>query len=139
MMLDQQIQQIKQQYNIIDTVDLDTWHVLTTDKRKPWLRTELTRVYRDTYQPNDRILFTLTQGDIYNTIDTPAGQILITLIKLANAVDISNFFIVLLTNDSTFMPTACEWVMTNISKDPVPFTHHAVDNVINAKTLVKQS
>ena len=92
MTLDEKIVEYKNNFEILEIINLDHWHTLKIYQREPWLRDTLQSLYQKVYQNNQRILFTLTGSD-----DTPI--ILERLQHCLLKIDISNFFIVVLTND----------------------------------------
>lgn len=134
MTLDEKITELRTQYDIVAEINLDSWHDMIDYEIKNWFRKILKDIYKLEYQSNERIIFTLTKGDRYATADTIAGSILTELQKRLNEVDISNFFVILLTNDST-IPTAYLQVNNDISTDTVPITIIVYDNVINEKII----
>jgi radical SAM protein with 4Fe4S-binding SPASM domain len=92
MTLDEKVAEYKGQFDVLDVVDLDHWHKLKIYQRESWLHNVLQLLHQDTYQNNQRILFRLTRcKDI--------TLILNMLQHLLFAVDISNFFVVVLSND----------------------------------------
>ena len=96
--IDQEIARLKQQYNIIDVVDLDQW---TDDyeKSKTHLIDILQDLRRDSYDHDMRIVFCLTR-DYYHDKST-AGLILKNLQVLLNEIDITNYFVILMTTNSS--------------------------------------
>jgi radical SAM protein with 4Fe4S-binding SPASM domain len=92
MTLDEKVAEYKSQFAVLDVVDLDHWHKLKIYQREPWLHDVLQSLHQDTYQNNQRILFRLTR----------CKDIIVILNRLQHllfAVDISNFFVVVLSND----------------------------------------
>ena len=122
----------------ITQVDLDAWHDQPVFKRSLWLKKQLMAVYRPVYTEKERIVFTLTRGDIYDTKDSIVGQLISDFYRLLNDIDISNFFVVLLTNDARFIPAACNWAQANISRDPVSITHMAYADEILERTVAEK-
>lgn len=120
MILDEKIKELKSQYDVLAVIDLDPWHDQNEYGKKPWLRQILSLVHQDPYQNNQRIVFTISQGDVYADNDSPAGQLLTQLQRRLNEIDISNFFVIVLTNDTT-MRDAYLGHYQNFSQDPVPF------------------
>lgn len=101
-------------------VDLDPWHDEPLYRRSLWLKKQLMAVYRPVYSEQERVVFTLTRGDTYASQDTVMGMLIQDLYRLLNDIDISNYFVVLVTNDSRYIPAACELAQATISQDPVP-------------------
>ena len=121
MTLEEKITKLRSQYDVLAVVDLDPWHSLHEYDKKSWMREIIGSVHRDPYLDNQRIVFTLSQGDVYADIESPAGQMLTQLQRRLNEIDISNFFIILLTNDVT-LKDAYYTHRRDLSTDPVPIT-----------------
>ena len=137
MTLQEKIKELSTQYKIVAEVNLDAWHEMTDYQTKNWFRKNLSEIYKTAYEPNERIVFTLSSGDRYSNVNTAAGAILTQLQKRINEVDISNFFIILLTNDTT-IPVAYSQVKNVISTDPVPISIVVYEQSITEK-IVAQS
>ena len=120
------------------TVDLDPWHDLPVYKRSLWLKKQLMSVYKPVYELKERVVFTLTRGDTYSGPESVAGDLIKNFYRQLNEIDISNFFVVLLTNDRRFIPEACVWAQANISKDPVDITVISYADEILTRTLSEQ-
>ena len=118
MKLEEKITQLKSQYDVIAVINLDPWHDLSEYDKKPWMRQILSPVYQESYLDNQRILFTISRGDVYEDNKTPAGQLIAQLQRSLNEIDISNFFVILLTNDVT-LKDAYNKHHQNLSQDPV--------------------
>jgi hypothetical protein len=101
MTLDEKITELQALYEVVAVVDLDPWHDLNTYDKKSWMIKTIESVYRDQYTDNQRILFTMSRGDVYEGTEESAGQLLTQLQRRLNVIDISNFFVILLTNDVT--------------------------------------
>jgi hypothetical protein len=121
MTLDEKITELQSQYDVLAVIDLDPWHDLNTYDKKPWMIKTVQSVHRDYYDTTQRILFTMSRGDIYEDVEQSAGQLLTQLQRRLNSIDISNFFVILLTNDVTVLD-AYAFNYKHLSKDPVPFT-----------------
>lgn len=113
--VEQQLHQLNQQYNIVATVDLDHWPADYNEAKK-WLTDILTDLYKDVYAPNERILFTITRDYFVN--DNNTGLIVKNLQVLLNEIDISNFFVIILSTNPALI-TELE-VLAEISRDQVP-------------------
>ena len=92
MILDEKIAEYKTKYTVLDVVDLDHWHDLKIYQQDPWLRDTLTSLHQEVYTNDQRILLTLSRCN--------NAEILLERLQhwLYN-VDISSFFIVILSND----------------------------------------
>jgi len=134
MTLQEKIKELSAQYKIVAEVNLDAWHEMADYQTKNWFRKILTEIRKDAYEDNERIIFTLTCGDMYNNIDSAGGSILTQLQKRLNEVDISNFFVILLTNDST-VPVAYSQIKDSISTDPVPISIVVYEETITEKII----
>jgi radical SAM protein with 4Fe4S-binding SPASM domain len=126
MNLEQLIQKYQSDYDIVDIINLDDWYSFSTWQRPEWLKSKLEAVYKSEYLNNQRIIITLTQGDEYRTDQDKIGIILSTLQNLLNQIDISNFFIVVVTNNNELM-YAAQAEMNKISIDPNPVTFEYID------------
>lgn len=136
MNLQEKIKELSDQYKIIAEVSLDSWHGMADYQTKNWFRKILTEIHKDTYENNERIIFTLTYGDRYNNVESAGGDILTQLQKRLNEVDISNFFVILLTNDNT-IPVAYSQIKDSISTDPVPISIVVYEEIITEKIITQ--
>jgi MoaA/NifB/PqqE/SkfB family radical SAM enzyme len=135
MTIDDKIKELQRQYKILHVVDLDPWHDEPIFLKLNWLHNTISQVYKEAYGPNERIIFTLTRGDIYESADAVAGQLITHFQQQLNKIDVGNFFVILLTNDSVNIPVACDWAHNNISADPVPFTCIPIGDQLVEKTV----
>ena len=135
MTLQEKIKELSAQYKIVAEISLDSWHEMADYQTKNWFRKILTEIHKDAYEDNERIIFTLTCGDRYNNVDSAGGSILTQLQKRLNEVDISNFFVLLLTNDST-IPVVYSQIKDSISTDPVPINIVVYEETITEKIIV---
>lgn len=90
--LEQQLNKYRQQFEIVGEIDLDHWHDLANYQREPWLNDSLQALRRESYSNNQRILCVLSRGDDAD------NTIIKTLQYYINQVDITNCFVLLLTN-----------------------------------------
>lgn len=128
MNLQQKVEQLQQQYNVIAVVDMDPWHDLSDVDRKAWFREVLTPLHREEYQGNDRLVFTLSRGDVYKDADSDCGIFLKQFQRRINEIDISNFFVILVTHDNS-VADAYKQMHSTLSTDPVPFSIEIVEPV----------
>jgi radical SAM protein with 4Fe4S-binding SPASM domain len=111
------INNLKEQYNIIDIVDLDLWDQ-KYEQSQQWLEYHCQKLHKDVFLPNERIVFVHSK-DFYVQEDT-VGLILKNLQIILNEIDISNAFAILVSsnpnidNEMTYI--------NNLSADPVPIT-----------------
>ena len=92
MTLQEKITEYKNNYQVVNVIDLDHWHTLKIYQQEAWLQDTLQQVHRAEYLDNQRIILTLTRCD--NVAD-----ILKNLRYWLFEIDITCFFVVLLTND----------------------------------------
>jgi radical SAM protein with 4Fe4S-binding SPASM domain len=106
--------QLKSQYQIIDTVDLDT---LPDDFNHAQQSLELVckKLHKESYRENEKIIFKMTK-DFYD--DGVLGVRLRMLQSAINQVDISNFFAIVLTTNPDYLRELDQ--LKTISTDPVP-------------------
>jgi radical SAM protein with 4Fe4S-binding SPASM domain len=96
----------------------------------------LTSVYQTEYSNNFRILIVQDCADVYDYQDLP-GQALCALQKYANQIDISNFFIVIVTGNKN-IDTELDSVQKLYSTDSCKMQSHLVDNIEYTVTYQKQ-
>jgi len=133
----QTLEKLHNQYKILAQIDLDPWHDLEEHKKKSWLREVLQQVHSDVYADNERLIFTLTRGDVYTDDYSQTGSLLLELQTRLNEVDISNFFVILVTNDVTIR-NSYEQNRTKISKDQVPISIVVYNPEITEKITRRQ-
>jgi MoaA/NifB/PqqE/SkfB family radical SAM enzyme len=137
MTLSDRLTELQTKYRVY-LVDLDPWHDQPIYQQALWLKKQLMAVYKPEYQTNERVVLTLTRGDIYESVDHKLGRLIRNLHQQLNDVDISNFFVILVTNDSKFIPTACEQAQKTISRDLIPITVIAYADEIATQLLETQ-
>jgi MoaA/NifB/PqqE/SkfB family radical SAM enzyme len=137
MTLIEQINILQKEYNIVSVIDLDEWHTLRPHQIKQWFKNTLEKVYKPVYNDNERIIFTLSKGEVYPNKNSPTGLILSQFQRRLNDADISNFFVILLTNDAT-MQKSYEENLEQISSDTVPINIMVYNKDITEKTIKDQ-
>jgi organic radical activating enzyme len=133
MTFEQQLEQLNKQYSIIETVDLDHWHTMSYEEAQIWLEDTCAKLHRAEYENNQRIVFVQRQGDVY-VKNNNIGLIIRNLQVLANEQDISNFFIILVSNNPNLMEEL-EFIKS-ISSDPVPINGIYCDDGVNESVVV---
>jgi radical SAM protein with 4Fe4S-binding SPASM domain len=93
MTLHEKLTEYKNNYNVLGVVNLDQWHNLKIYQRDLWLQSVLQSLHQDAYDDNQRIVFTMTRC-------ADAATILERLQHNLFKTDISNFFVVVLSNDT---------------------------------------
>lgn len=134
--LEQVIKTYTTQYSVLDIVNLDNWHSVSNDEGSTWLANQLKKLHKEAYQDNERIVLTLTQGDIYFHETDSAGVIIRTLTELLNLLDISSFFVTVITVDNQHMHEARDWMNKHLV-DPVPVTFEFVAGTSQPKKIIK--
>lgn len=127
MTLQELLQIYRQRYEVLAEIDLDHWHELESSQKVPWLKDIVNSVHRSIFNNNQRIIFTLTQGEHYEKQDSVQGLIVKNLQKILNGVDISNYFVVLLINDKKNLENYIHNSKMN-SIDTVPLTIDLFDD-----------
>jgi MoaA/NifB/PqqE/SkfB family radical SAM enzyme len=115
--IEQQLHQLNQQYEIVATVDLDQWPT-DYDQAKRWLNDILTSIHKVSYSNNERIVFTITRDYFVNNDNS--GLILKNLQIALNEIDISNFFVIVLSTNA-HLNTELQ-SLAEISQDQVPIS-----------------
>ena len=136
MMLSNELKRLQALYTT-HVVDLDPWHDQPVYQQTSWLNKQLMSVYKSAYQKNERIIFVLTRGDLYDSDSDVAGRLITNLHQQLNDIDISNFFVILLTNFE-HATVACDWAQQYISQDRVPITILIYANEITQRTRTTQ-
>ena len=113
-------------YDILAVVNLDDWYSYSISEQCSWLQLQVQSMYRDVFETEQRVIFTLSH-DEYASQDAPAGEILTALQEALNIVDISNFFVVILTTAPEIILPAAEH-LKKISSDPVPIKFDFFDS-----------
>jgi radical SAM protein with 4Fe4S-binding SPASM domain len=134
MNLQQSLDNVKQQYDVLSVFDLNQWFSQPDNSAEQWLSDQLKTLRKHSYEHNQRLIFTLTSGDHYETKSAKVGVALKNLQFYLNQVDISNFFIIILTNE----PDIDQIIdaLQQISHDPVPVNVYEVDEPRIAKKLI---
>lgn len=111
MTVDQCIDNLINQFNVLDVVWCDQW------KSNVDALSQIQSLRRDVFENKQRIIFVISQD--CSTPATP-GQTLQNLQIMINDVDISNFFICLVTTNP-YVNQHYKEVFENCSRDPIPF------------------
>jgi radical SAM protein with 4Fe4S-binding SPASM domain len=94
---EQHIEKLKAEFDVLAVVDLTEWTEDFTLSRN-WLEHACKKLHQDSYAHNQRIVF-FHQQDFYVDPDQSTGIIVENLQEILNFVDISNFFVVLVTTN----------------------------------------
>lgn len=111
--IDQCILDLRSKYRIVDVIDTGAYDTCSTD-----LYQRILKNYRHTYQDDERIVFVVTKD--YYKKNSQHGIMLQSLQAMINDIDISNYFVCVITTN-TQVQQEYEFVIKNISSDSVPF------------------
>jgi hypothetical protein len=106
------ISDIESQFNVIAVIDCDGYDPSSVD-----LYNNIKKLHKDSYQPDDRLVFSISQ-DFYRQDET-CGLMLQSLQAILNNIDISNFFVCIVTTNLN-ITLEYQWVLKNVSSDSVP-------------------
>lgn len=112
MNIEQCIDQLKSQFDVLGIVNCDNYHEQSID-----LYTCVKNLHKESYSSSERLIFVITK-DTYKQ-DSNAGLVLQGLQAMLNDIDISNFFVCLVTTNSD-AEKEYQWVLDNVSSDKVP-------------------
>lgn len=98
-------------FNIVGILDFTNLFSLDWVK----IHHQLKKLHKDCYQNNERILIVMDH-DWY--INNDSGMLLTAIQQMVNVLDISNFFIELITTN-TDIDTELTWIQDHVSQDPV--------------------
>ena len=138
MTLSEQLKLLQDQYRT-QVIDLDPWHDQSVYQQQLWLKKQLMLAYRTEYKSDERVVFTLTRGDVYDAVNSPCGKLVKNFYQQLNEIDISCFFVILLTNDAQFVPDSCAWAQQNINQDKVAITVISYADEIKSPTMQKST
>jgi len=118
---DDKVKQLTKLYDIINILDLNEWFSMSLYKRSAWLEKKLMDIRKDKYEDNQRMIFVLTaKAECQQNV---TNNVLLSLQKAVNKVDISNFFIIVLTNNNV----DTDFLQAN-SSDTVPIVIEQVND-----------
>lgn len=121
-MVQHAVDSLRQYYDVVAVVDLDQWPD-SYDRAQQWLKETLQGIHRHEYQSDQRIVFTMT-GDQY-VVDHPVGLVLRNLVTLVNEIDISAFFVIVVSTNPD-LEQELAWVNQG-SSDTVAIKGQRVD------------
>jgi len=137
MTLQEHLDTLHKKYQVLSVFDLNQWFDQPIDNREKWLSDTLSGIWQQAYLPNQRLVFTLTCGDKYENSTAKIGTALINLQYWLNRVDISNFFVIILTNEADI--EGIQSGLQVISKDPVPTNVYAITPALASKTIIPRN
>lgn len=113
--VDQCVQQLRNNYEIVCQVDCNYSNI---EIARVDLYTKLRAAHKEAYLENQRLIFVLEQ-DLYNT-NSSIGSVLQAIQVILQDIDISNYFICLVTTNSD-IDSEYQYIKHNISSDSVNF------------------
>ena len=129
MNIEQQLQQLKSEFEVLAVVDFVEW-TEDFDLSRNWLEKKCKQLHSETFELNQRLVF-VHQHDFYN--DRPVGVILENLQLILNFIDISNFFVTLVTTNTNIHQELAE--ISKINKDHNPINVVLVEGTFDTKIL----
>jgi len=112
MTIDQCIINLKSQFNIVGITNCDNFNPSSVD-----LYNQIRTLHQDSYEISDRLIFIINK-DFYKK-NQSVGIMLQSLQSMLNDIDISNFFVCIITTNPT-IKTEYQWILDNISTDKIP-------------------
>lgn len=97
MRISEHLAQLRSQFDIVGQIDLDASRDMKYSDMQTWLQDQCTQLYRSEYQPNQRIVVTITH-DRYVKSDR-LGVLIRNLQVTLNKTDISNFFVTVVSTN----------------------------------------
>ena len=134
MNLQQTLDNIKQQYEVLAVFDLNQWFDQPKNTAELWLSDQLKLLWKPVYDNNQRLVFTLTSGDHYENASAKIGIVLKELQFWLNRVDISNFFVIILTNEPEI--DSVRNALQQISRDQVAVQIYEIDESCTEKKII---
>ena len=131
MTIDRCIDNIKLQFNVIDIINCDDYLLSIED-----LYSRIKKLHKESYDSTDRLIFTITQ-DSYKK-ESCCGIMLESLQAIINDIDISNFFVCVVTSN-TKIQDEYNWVLTNVSIDNIPVHIYECDGDYHTLEFTNQA
>jgi len=119
MIINNMLEELEQRYNLIKVINLDFWDFNDYESSQALLNEKIKSVKKDVYEENERIVFVHSSGDLY-TKNTQVGLILKNIQNEINEIDVSNYFVIILSNNPNFLEES-EYIK-KMSTDTVPMT-----------------
>jgi radical SAM protein with 4Fe4S-binding SPASM domain len=111
MNIDQQIDDLRTQFNVLDIINCDNYLPASAD-----LYFHINALRKETFESNERIVFLITK-DYYKN-DSSCGIMLQSIQAMINDIDISNYFVSIVT-PNTKIKTEYQWALDNVSIDKI--------------------
>jgi sulfatase maturation enzyme AslB (radical SAM superfamily) len=129
MNLQQTLDHLHSQYDVVSVIDLDYWFDTPYETSKQQLLESLAAVHQTEYLNNQRIVFVQTRDVVFEQTSVVLSNLFLAL----NEVDISTFFVLVLSTNPAIADQLQQLQHLNI--DPVLPTVIAVDGEFATKTL----
>lgn len=127
------LKQLQSQFEVLEIIDLDTWHSLPYEQAQSWLDDQLKRVWKSQYLDNQRLIFDLKQEVYVHGDDT--GLCLKNLQLALNQRDISNFFVLVVSSNPNLDQEL--QAIAQVSTDPVPIRGVHTQDQWSTRTIAK--
>lgn len=111
MNIDQQVNAVRSQFNVLDVIDCNNYLPTSVE-----LYSYIKKLHKEAFKSNERIVFLITK-DYYKN-NSSCGIMLQSIQAMINDIDISNYFICIVTNNPA-VQTEYQWVLNNISTDKI--------------------
>jgi len=111
MNIDQQVDDLRSRFNVLDVIDCDNYLPPSVD-----LYSHIKKLHKEAFESNQRIVFSIAK-DYYKN-DSSCGIMLQSIQAMINDIDISNYFICIVTNNPAIQ-TEYQWVLDNTSTDKI--------------------
>ena len=115
MNMQQTLIDLEEKFNIVGRINLNDLDSIPIFRHTQWINSKLTEIYQSAYADDQRIIVTAN----YTHWDSKISDTLQLLQRQLNAVDISNFFVVLVAPESQELIETLDQIHTNISQDSV--------------------
>ena len=132
MNIQQHLEQIDRQFDVVGIVDLGNW-TADYEASTQWLTKSLQSLHRLQYNGNQRIV--ILHNKDYYVGDNPAGLVLKNLQILLNEVDISNFFVTVVSSSGTIAEQMNK--INQLSQDSVPLHYICAEDEFTAIPLAR--
>jgi hypothetical protein len=133
MNIEQHLTQLQLKFEVLAVVYLDEW-TDDFDLGRNWLENKCKELHRDAYEIGQRLIF-VQRHDFYT--DKPVGVILTNLQEILNFVDISNFFVTLVTTNSNIQNELAE--ISKINKDENPINVLLAEGAFSTNSIEEYS
>ena len=102
MTINDTLEKLKNQYDVIEVINLDFWDFNNYEDSQALLSKKIKSIKKDVYEENERIILIHSTGDLY-TKNTQVGLILKNIQNEINEIDISNYFVTVISNNPDFL------------------------------------